>query len=158
MASYEGTATLVDCTISGNSVGSYGGGVFNRITAITLTNTTLYGNVAGDGGGGLITEGGPATLTDCTVSGNSAGTIGGGLYSSQSGTVDIGDTIVATNIATTGPDVDGAFASQGHNLIGKTDGSSGWVATDKTGTIAYPLNVGLGSFGNHGGPTETLSS
>ena len=30
----------------------------------------------------------------------------------------------------------GVFTSQGNNLIGKTDGSSGWVGSDLTGTIA----------------------
>ena len=34
----------------------------------------------------------------------------------------------------------GTFASLGNNLIGKTDGSSGWVSSDLTGTIAAPLN------------------
>ena len=45
----------------------------------------------------------------------------------MSGTVTIGNTIVAINSAPTGPDVLGTFASQGNNLIGETDGSSGWV-------------------------------
>ena len=50
-------------------------------------------------------------------------------------TVTLGNTIVAGNTATTsGPDVCGTFASQGNNLIGKTDGSSGWVGSDLTGT------------------------
>ena len=83
-------------------------------------------------------------------------TIGGGLYVSTGGTVAIRDTIVATNRATTGPDVDGSFTSDGHNLIGKTDGSTGWIGSDLTGSIAHPLNPGLGSLGNYGGPTETI--
>ncbi len=76
------------------------------------------------------------TLTNCTVSGNSATGNGGGL-DNASGTVTIGNTIVAGNTATTsGPDAFGTFTSQGNNLIGETDGSSGWVGSDLTGTVA----------------------
>ena len=59
--------------------------------------------------------------------------------------------------ATSGPDALGTFASQGNNLIGKTDGSSGWVGSDLTGTIAQPLNPLLAPLGNYGGPTQTMA-
>ena len=75
----------------------------------------------------------------------------------QSGPVTLGNTIVATNTASTGPDVDGTVTSKGHNLIGKTDGSSGWVGSDLTGTIASPLNPLLAALGNYGGPTQTMA-
>lgn len=55
-----------------------------------------------------------------------------------------------------GPDIDGSITSQGYNLIGKTDGSSGWHASDLTGTVAAPLNPLLGSLQNNGGPTSTF--
>ena len=45
----------------------------------------------------------------------------------------------------------------GNNLIGKTDGSSGWVSSDLTGTIAAPLNPLLAPLGNYGGPTQTMA-
>ena len=57
----------------------------------------------------------------------------------------------------TGPDSIGTFVSQGNNLIGKTDGSSGWVGSDLTGTIATPLNPLLAPLGNYGGPTQTMA-
>ena len=46
---------------------------------------------------------------------------------------------------------------QGNNLVGKTDGSSGWVGSDLTGTIAQPLNATLAPLGNYGGPTQTMA-
>ena len=64
---------------------------------------------------------------------------------------------MAGNTATTGPDVYGAFTSQGNNLIGETDGSSGWVGSDLTGTIAAPLDALLAPLGNYGGPTQTMA-
>ena len=49
----------------------------------TLTNCTVSGNSAGISGGGLYNDGnGTTTLTNCTVSGNSAGSYGGGLFNS----------------------------------------------------------------------------
>ena len=70
----------------------------------------------------------------------------------------LGNTIVAENTATTsGPDAFGTFASTGNNLIGETDGSSGWVGSDLTGTIAQPLNPLLAPLGNYGGPTQTMA-
>jgi cysteine-rich repeat protein len=83
-----GTATLANCTLSGNSANEGGGGIYNLGNA-TLTNCTLSGNSAGYYGGGAIfnavtgPDGGPpsnsgtATLTNCTLSGNSAGQGGG---------------------------------------------------------------------------------
>ena len=44
-----------------------------------------------------------------------------------------------------------------HNLIGQTDGSSGFDGGDLTGTAANPLDPLFGDFGNFGGPTNTLA-
>ena len=69
----------------------------------------------------------------------------------------IGNTIVAKNTAgTSGPDAFGTVVSKGNNLVGKTDGSSGWVGSDLTGTIASPLDPLLAPLGNYGGPTQTM--
>ncbi len=74
-----GTATLTDCTISGNSA-NIGGGVYNGSYAnLTLTDCTVSDNSARSWGGGLFNDG-FATLTDCTLSGNSSGGAGGGVF------------------------------------------------------------------------------
>jgi hypothetical protein len=66
------------------------------------------------------------------------------------------NTIVADNAAPNGaPDVSGAITSHGHNFIERIDGSSGWVASDITGTIAAPRDPDLGLLGDNGGPTLT---
>ncbi len=73
-------------------------------------------------------------------------------------TTTLGNTIVAVNTAgTSGPDALGTVVSQGNNLVGKTDGSSGWVGSDLTGTIALPLDPMLGPLGDYGGPTQTMA-
>ncbi len=147
-------ATLTNCTISGNSASTKGGGLFSGSGTIMLTNCTVSGNSTSGQGGGLANVG-TATLTNCTVSGNSA-IFGGGLYN-PGGPVTLTNTIIAANTATTAPDVAGAFNSDGNNLIGETDGSSGWVGSDLTGTIANPLNHLLAPLGNYGGPTQTMA-
>jgi hypothetical protein len=145
-----GTATLTNCTISGNSVAAQsasGGGLENTGT-LTLTNCTVSGNSASSGGG--VFNKGTATLTNCTVSGNSASN-GGGLY--NSGTATLANTIIAGD----GADVSGAVTSQGNNLIGATNGSSGWVGSDRRGTSAHPLNPLLATLASYGGPTQTMA-
>ena len=94
----QGTATLTDCTISGNSADS-GGGLDNPSTAtLTLTDCTISGNSARYDGGGECRHGhlGTATLTDCTISGNSAGS-GGGL--DNAGTATLTDCTLSGNSA-----------------------------------------------------------
>ena len=160
-----GTATLNSCTISnnaaigGNYYGGDGGGLQTFGGTLTLTNCTVSGNHASKNGGGLylnnLTTGGTTTLTNCTLSGNSAGS--GGGVDNESGTATFGNTIVAENTATTGPDAYGALTSRGNNLIGQTDGSSGWVGSDLTGTSAEPLDALLAPLGNYGGPTQTMA-
>jgi hypothetical protein len=56
------------------------------------------------------------------------------------------------------PDVFGAFASQGHNLIGIVNGSTGFgVRSDLVGRTQKPLNPRLGPLRNNGGPTLTYA-
>lgn len=43
------------------------------------------------------------------------------------------------------------------NLVGKTDGSSGWSSFDLTGTIAVPLDPLLQPLQDNGGPTPTMA-
>jgi hypothetical protein len=149
------TATIVDCTLSGNTASGSGGGLFNQGDT-TLTNCTIAGNSANDGGG-IYNTAGTTVLYDCTVSGNTASGSGGGL-DNYGGTITLGNTIVAGNsAATSGPDVFGSFDSLGHNLIGIADGSSGWVSSDLTGTAAHPLNPLLASLAWYGGPTQTMA-
>jgi hypothetical protein len=61
------------------------------------------------------------------------------------------------NGTATGPDISGTLISVGYNLIGAADGSSGWVASDLTGTIAAALNPLLGPIQDNGGPTFTMA-
>ena len=152
---FSNSLSVVDSTISGNTAVNGGGIANGGPDTLSLTNNTITGNSVTGSGGGLYNYEGTITLTNCTVSGNSAAA-GGGI-ANVGGAVTIGSTIAAVNTATaSGPDAYGTFASQGNNLIGETDGSSGWVGSDLTGTIAQPLNPSLAPLENYGGPTETM--
>jgi hypothetical protein len=67
------------------------------------------------------------------------------------------NSIVALNTGAQ-PDVWGGFLSLGHNLIGATNGSSGFPgAGDQVGSAASPLNPKVGPLANNGGLTFTLA-
>ncbi len=164
----RGTIALTNCTVTGNSsLGERGGGVNNYDGRATLTNCTISGNSALVNGGGINNYEGNTTVINCTVSGNTCTDGGGGGIDNMFyGTLTMGNTIVAGNTAATGPDAyfptSGAFhelifTSLGNNLIGKTDGSSGWIGSDLTGTIASPLNPLLAPLADFGGPTQTMA-
>src|SRR5450631_1706713 len=81
----NGTLTLTNCTLSGNSVnfgtgyGGLGGGIYND-GVLTLNQCTLSGNSATNVyGGGIYNGGGTLTLNQCTLSGNRAQR-GGDIY------------------------------------------------------------------------------
>ena len=87
-------------------------------------------------------------MTDSTLSGNSA-TYGGGGIVNDTGTVNVGATIVANSPS--GDDCLGSgIADQGYNIA--DDGSCGFTATASINGV-NPL---LGTLANNGGPTETL--
>lgn len=153
---------LTDVTIANNSAANDGGGLFNDQTAL-LTNVTISSNSAPIGGGIVSNFHSEITtnLENITVANNSAVSAGGGILNAGgSGQVSLANTIIAGNTigsSGTGPDIDGSVTSLGNNLIGQSDGSSGWIAgSDQTGTTASPLSADLGSLANNGGSTQTL--
>jgi hypothetical protein len=80
MANYGVSATIANCTFSGNSAGSGGGIFFSNWSSPVLTNCTFVGNSAEYDGGGMYDVSGSPVLTNCTFQGNSAGYGGGGMH------------------------------------------------------------------------------
>jgi hypothetical protein len=173
LTSDNGTLTLTGCTMAGNTAtggnaAGYGGGLHSFQSTVSLGNCTIANNNTGSAsdaglGGGVSDFDSTFTLTSCTITGNAAtslagtGTGGGIYYNSGAGSVQVLNTIVAGNSSQTdGPDASGTFSSLGSNLIGITDGSSGWGGSDLTGTASSPLDPLLGALGSYGGPTWTV--
>ncbi|MHB8626739.1 MAG: choice-of-anchor Q domain-containing protein [Aggregatilineales bacterium] len=179
----QGALTVSNSTVSGNSA-AYGGGIANRYNGtLTISNSTIFGNSVGVGGGGIFNDG-PLTIDNSTVSSNSATTYGGGIFNQGTltvnnstvfgnsvsnssygfgggiysyiymGAISIGSTIVAANTSLSGPDVYGAFTSQGYNLVKDPTGSTGLnQPTDQTNLdpLLNPLAL------NSPGTTQTMS-
>lgn len=157
-----GMLNVTNSTISGNlNTTGNGGGITNAGGTTNVTNSTISGNSGNANGGGIYNfGGGTVNVTNSTIVGNTAivnGNGRGGGIQNSGGTVTVKNSIIAMNSSTdTGPDVNGTFVSAGFNLIGKTDGSTGFTAaTDQTGTIASPLDPVLAPLANNGGPTTT---
>ena len=168
-----GTFTIINSTVVGNSA-AIGGGISNEAlgfgrlaSTLRLTNSTVSGNSASFGGGIFnrnFLEEAPAflVLTNTTVASNSATEGGGGIDLIFSDLTLI-NSLVAQNLAPTGPDVlksaEGASVLARFNLIGDGSGS-GITNTDgnQVGNVSpnsSPIDPKIGPLADNGGPTRT---
>jgi CSLREA domain-containing protein len=151
-----GNLTIERSTISGNSAGTIGGGVYN-LNVLTITNSTISGNTANTSGsnweaGGVYTNG-TATIVNSTIAGNTAHR-GGGLAVQVGSTAFVRNTIVAQNTATGAAQpgncrVTGTLTSQGSNLEDTNTCGFG-EAGDLRDTPA-----GIGPLQDNGGAVDT---
>lgn len=142
-----GTLTINRSTISGSNA-AFGGGVpipFNPAEA-TIVNSTLWNNT-GSLGGGILTYGTQRVLSS-TIAYNTGGlsASGGGIHAVNTGSAEIRNSILALNAAVY-PNVAGTVTSGGHNAVGSTTGSSGWVGSDLTGVATPGSRAGPASNG-----------
>jgi predicted outer membrane repeat protein len=152
--------TITRATVSENidSTDCCTGIITDPAGPVTLRNVTVSGNSAATFGGGIST-GGLITLNNVTVTNNradsddSGGENGGGIFVGA-GAVQIRNSIVAGNSvasAGTGPDCFGTLTSEGHNLIGETDGCT--IASG--GGNLLDVDPLLAPLRNNGGLTKT---
>ena len=135
---YNGTLTIVDSTISGNTADDDdGGGIRLEDGTLTIVDSTISGNTAGDDGGGIKFEDGTLTISDTTIAGNTALYDGGGIWSYNS-SLTISDTTISGNAA--GDDGGGMDFEDGTLTI---------VESTISGNTAG--NGGSGGLGNGGG-------
>jgi uncharacterized delta-60 repeat protein len=130
--------------------------------------------------GGGVASFAELSLVNCTICSNSAFAglggfpglrKGGGLFTTNaaSTTCNLRGTLIADNATlladqpdqapyhTHGPDVWGVVSSQGHNLIGITNESTGWIDSDLVGGIGsavLPLDPLLEPLRSNGGQTR----
>lgn len=159
-----GESAIAGSTLANNQAFGKGGGIQVDATgSAELTNSTLFGNHAGTTGGGLNSEeNGESALTEVTIVGNSATTNGGGVVGKSTPFLSFSvpvleRSIVADNSAGSDPDCSGIVGSAGHNLVAIACSGYDGDPTDLTGTAGVPLAAGLGSFGDQGGPTDTVA-
>ncbi len=101
----NGTLTLNNSTVTGNSsTGANGGGIDNTGT-LTVSYSTISGNTANQNGGGISSEAGTITVSDTTISGNTADGDGGGI-DLAAGPGQITDSTITANTAGSGGGID----------------------------------------------------
>jgi len=167
----QGTLTLTDSTISGNSAAGSGGGIYNDGTLTLLTNSAVSGNFAGKAGGG-ISNSGTVTLSNSTISGNSAGGDGGGIFNRGTGSLSLTNSTISGNSAGIfGGAEGGAIYNRGtlaltnSTISGNSAGASGGGIFNNYGTLTLTNSTVSGNsagfgggIGNYGSGTLTNST
>jgi hypothetical protein len=173
-----GFLSLTNCTITGNStvglnaylttIANAGapaqGGAISNFGGLTMVHCTVANN---------LSQGGASSPGVFLVQANGGFSNGGGIFSAFGSASVIRDSILAPNNAVgglsagppavdgiaAGPDVSGDITSEGHNLLGRSDGCTGFIGDDLQGgtTDDTRLDPMLGDLANNGGPTETLA-
>jgi VCBS repeat-containing protein len=143
IGNFGGEVWLINSTVHGNS--SEAGGIYNAGGAgggMFVINSTVSCN----GTYGIVNEG-SLLVYSSTIADNGLGISNTAGFGSTVGSSTVGFSIVAGNGYR---DVEGSFSTQGHNLIGKGDGSTGLtdgIANDRVGTGANPIDPGLRPLG-----------
>ncbi len=126
------TATITNCTLSGNSVLVQGGAIYNLGT-LTVTNSTLSGNTTAsysqESGAGIGTEGGSVTLKSTLLAGNTAGN--------------------------TTENCTGSMTSAGYNL--SDDNTCGFSGPGDQNSVVPGAGLDPKGLQNNGGATQTIA-
>lgn len=161
-----GRANIQASIISNNAAGGTltgGGGIYSQGT-LTLTNSTISGNSAERYGGGLSVAGDDsATLYNVTITNNTAdfdsnneGDGGGVRLASEDVTLRARNSIIAGNFdgstSIQHPDCSGTLTSEGYNLIEDTTGCM--LVGSPFGNLTG-VDLDLGLLQNNGGNTLT---
>ncbi len=154
---------VINSTFSVNQAADCGG-FYNFNGTLTVVNSTISGNTATSEVGGGFCSGGSnssTTLRNVTITNNTAPS-GPGIYH-FGGSLNFGNTIIAGNTATVSgfrPEIDfrdGTITSAGNNLVGDSTGdaaNTGLSITYATSDIK-DTNPLLGGLQNNGGQTPT---
>ena len=171
----DGSLTIMESTISGNTAVNNGGGIFVDDHTATITDSTFEGNdsTTGDGGAIAIGSNGILDMTNSTVSNNEADSTGGGIYNAGA-TSNIDNSTITANSANGGA---GGVSNSGtlivtnsiiaNQALGGDCANTGTLTSDggniESGTSCGFMSMGdlqdtdplLGPLANNGGKTDT---
>jgi hypothetical protein len=149
---------LQSSTVSGNTAGADGGGIFIHYgeyapQATQIINSTISGNSSDAEGGGIMLDGGNADFSNSTIAFNTASTRGAGISAGEyTYQINLQSTIVSNN--TTGADSNNVWAfpetvSGASNLVPNAGGPAQMPADTIT---SDPVLLALA---DNGGATPT---
>ncbi|RJP16067.1 MAG: hypothetical protein C4520_18805 [Candidatus Abyssobacteria bacterium SURF_5] len=92
-------AWIDNCSITGNSSPSGGGGIATWLASLNIRNSTVADNSATGMGGGIFSYHSGISLNDCTISGNFSHDNGGGLYIEGGLPPDLTNVVISGNTA-----------------------------------------------------------
>ena len=154
----NGTSTLENCSITGNTASSSysseanGGGVFivggtNTLTTCSITENTVSSKYAY--GGGVFIVGGTNTLTTCSITGNTVSSVadayaaayGGGVYIYKNTTL-LGTTNITGNTVKKGSDSsDNNLCLRSDYTVALSDSGGGTLSTSSKIGVAIEKTV-----------------
>src|SRR5262249_4464051 len=143
---YNGSATLINCTISGNSAPT-GGGLYNNTGTLSLINCTVSGNTAPTGGGLTIVNSSSTTLPNTLVAANTGGDLQGTLQPGSANDL-IGGTPLLAPLGDYGGPTQTIALLPGSPAIGGGT-TTGAPATDQRG-VQRSGHVDIGAFQSRG--------
>lgn len=137
ISNFSGEVTINGSTINGNTsqgTTADGGVVENdgsggAIAKLIINSSTLSSNQGDQGGAIRNRNGGTVEVNNSTLTQNTATSGGGGIYNdSTGGAVTVKNSIIAGNTGPN-PDLTGTITGADNNLIGSTAGTSGSIGT-----------------------------
>lgn len=159
-----GGLSVSNCTITNNvafaGAAASGGGIFNSGNLV-LVNDTIANNALAPGAfpaqdfGGGVANSGTLSATNCTIVNNNAGAggNGGGIGIGPGAATTLFNTIVANNVATTGPDVSGTITIANNSLFSSAPTIASGAANQlNTNPLLDPAGPK-----NNGGLTPTIA-
>ena len=141
--------------VDSNSATIKGGGIFTQgFPGPRITNSTITNNTAATGG--AIYNSGSLLLANNTVSNNTATFAASSIFS-ESGSINVLNTIIGRDAQSAISSLSGAFTSNGNNIVTDSRNSTGFangVNNDQVSenNIIDPM---LGVLANNGGHTDT---
>jgi predicted outer membrane repeat protein len=131
------TATLKGLRITGGAWGTLGGGISSHADALTVTDCTVTGNTSTTNGGGIFSFA-ALVLNSSTVSGNGTNYRGGGILAN--GTLEVTNSTITDNWAESGGGVfnDGHTLTLTNSTVSENTASdSGGGIYNEDGTVVF---------------------
>lgn len=143
----NGTAAISDSTISGNSTGVNGGGIYNS-GSLTVSNTNISNNSAGQDGNGIYNNG-AAAVTFSTINANN-GSGNAGIYNQNAHTITVENSTISNHISR-GIFNNGTFTLRNSTVKGNKPATSGGGIYNNGGFEIKNSTISENSVRNNGG-------